>query len=53
MKKIPTMNPEYSKIVDEIIAEKLPVQDALIQIFQRCYGVSVTTLKNPNDKPNK
>jgi hypothetical protein len=42
--KVPTMNPEYIKIVDEIIAKKLPVQEALMEIFEKCYGVSVTTI---------
>lgn len=50
MKKIKKVNPEYEKIVDEIIAEHLQPQDALIQIFERCYGVPVTILKNPNEK---
>lgn len=49
-KKPVYLNPEYEKIVDEIIAEHLQPQDALIQIFERCYGVKVTTLKNPNEK---
>lgn len=53
MKKTVQVNPEYEKIVDEILAEHLPVQDALIQIFERCYGVSVTTLKKTNEKNKK
>lgn len=53
MKKTVQVNPEYEKIVDEIIAEHLQPQDALIQIFERCYGVPVTTFKKPNEKTKK
>lgn len=47
MKKV---NPEYKKIVDEIIAKKLPPQDAMMEMFEKTLNVKFI---DTNEKSNK
>lgn len=50
MKRTPKVNPEYKAIVDDIIAKKLPPQDALMEMLTRLYNVKFI---DTNEKSNK